>query len=139
MTDERQATFEPVRVDLYVVLDAIVNQLGGYKAVGMMLRPDLRPEAAHTWCAHCCDRNRRENFNTAHIDRLFREAAARGIHQPKQEYDRALGYRPAEPMTPEERRGLLLREIQRQQAEISERQRRLEGLILELGEAEAKR
>ena len=69
-----------------------VDDLGGDKAVGTWLRPEMHPILAGQWLAHCLDPERREKFSAAQIVLIFAHAKARGRHDGFAEFARACGY-----------------------------------------------
>lgn len=128
-----QDSFAPVKIDIIVVLEAMVNAIGP-KKVARSLCPKTDPDAGSKWVARCLNRARREFFHPHHIEAIFKMAHAIGFHDGKHAFDRVVGYHPSEAMTIDEKRDHLRRLIIEQQQQIGESQRRLEGLILDLGE-----
>jgi len=61
-------------------LRAVVKALGGYKAVGVRMRPELPMEQAKDWVRHCLDASRRERFTPDQVLWLLREARQVGFH-----------------------------------------------------------
>lgn len=103
----------PLFEDLPDALAAVVAELGGWKRVGVMLRPDLgRPEAAGQWLRDCLNPDRREHLAPAQVLTLLREARKAGYHAAKHWLDAELGYEQGAPVSPQEQAADLIATLQ---------------------------
>lgn len=70
-----------------------VDALGGDKAVGAMLRPDMDPILAGQWVAHCLSPSRREKFSSSQEAFIWSRAKAIGDHRGFESFAKLCGYR----------------------------------------------
>jgi hypothetical protein len=70
-----------------------VDAIGGEKAVGSLLRPEMHPVLAGQWLAHCLDPERREKLSIAQMALVFGHAKAKGRHDGFEVLAQLLGYR----------------------------------------------
>ena len=61
-------------------LQAAVAALGGPKAVGAKMRPELPVDQAAGWVRDCVNPSRRESFHPEHLQMLLRECREVGYH-----------------------------------------------------------
>lgn len=85
---------------IYDALRSIVAHIGGPKAAGHALRPDMPLEDARVWILNCCNPERPEKFDATQIIMLFRLAREAGWHVAKHYFDAETGYVPSEPADP---------------------------------------
>lgn len=92
----------PIFADWNDALDGVVHALGGYKKVGVMLRPELRekPVAAAQWLRDCLNPDRAERLNPDQVVLLLRLAKAEGYHAAKHWLDAEIGYEQGKPLNP---------------------------------------
>lgn len=119
-------------------LSAAVDALGGYKAVGALLRPEEHPETAGHWLAHCLAPGRRDKLSLEQIALIFRRAHDQGAHDGMTRLCGAFGYAPAAPIAERDVIADLQRQVLAQAqnvttltAEITERMRHA-GLKVDL-------
>ena len=94
----------PIFADWNEALDAVVHALGGFKKVGVMLRPELaeKPIAAAQWLRDCLNPDRAERLNPDQVFLLLRLARKAGYHAAKHWMDAELGYEQGRPLKPED-------------------------------------
>lgn len=87
--------------DINDALTAAVHALGGFKKVGVMLRPELqtRPQSASQWLRDCLNEEKREHLNPPQVFLLLREARGVGFHASKHWIDDELGYERGGPVS----------------------------------------
>lgn len=66
--EEQRLIFE----DMNDALAEVVRCIGGAKAVGQRMRPELPPDQAGNWVRDCCNPNRRERFDPDQVLLLLR-------------------------------------------------------------------
>jgi hypothetical protein len=83
-------------------LDGVVHAVGGYKAVGVMLRPELesKPEGAAQWLRDCLNAEKRERLNPDQVFMLLRLARQANYHAAKHWLDAELQYEQSKPINP---------------------------------------
>jgi hypothetical protein len=83
-------------------LDGVVHALGGYKKVGVLLRPELnsKPQAASQWLRDCLNPDRAERLNPDQVFMLLRLARGIDYHAAKHWMDAELGYEQGRPLSP---------------------------------------
>lgn len=94
----------PIFSDWNDALTGVVHALGGYKKVGVMLRPEWRdkPVAAAQWLRDCLNPDKPERLNPDQVFMLLRLARAEGYHAAKHWMDAELGYEQGRPLKPED-------------------------------------
>lgn len=82
-------------------LVAVVHALGGFKKVGVMLRPELeeKPVAAAQWLRDCLNPEKPERLNPDQVFLLLRLARAEAYHAAKHWMDAELGYEQGRPLS----------------------------------------
>lgn len=96
------------------ILDAlgeVVRALGGPKAVGSAMRPELPLDQAAQWVRDCLNANRRERFDPDQVLWLLRKGRDVGCHAAMHfACDEAGYFRPA-PLDPQDERAQLQRDF----------------------------
>lgn len=92
----------PMFADWNEALDGVVHALGGFKKVGVMLRPELadKPIAAAQWLRDCLNPDKPERLNPDQVFMLLRLARAADYHAAKHWMDAELGYEQGRPLKP---------------------------------------
>lgn len=111
-------------------LDGVVHALGGYKKVGVLLRPELasKPQAASQWLRDCLNLDRAERMNPDQVFMPLRLARAAEYHAAKHWMDAELGYEQGRPLSPTDEAVSLThrsQELVRELRSITERLERL--------------
>lgn len=111
-------------------LDAVVHTLGGYKKVGVLLRPELasKPQAASQWLRDCLNHDKPERMNPDQVFMLLRAARVADYHAAKHWMDVELGYEQGRPLSPQDEAVSLTQrsqELVRELRTITERLERL--------------
>lgn len=88
-------------VDAYEALRMCVQYLGGNKVVGAAMRPELSPDKAAHWLAHCLNPNKRDKLTPPQIQWIQRMANQCGHHIGNETWVEGIGYRLGAPITPE--------------------------------------
>lgn len=110
----------PIFADWNDALDGVVHALGGYKKVGVMLRPELgeKPQAASQWLRDCLNPEKPERLNPDQVFMLLRAARAIDYHAAKHWMDAELGYEQGRALSPKDeavdlqsRGAVLIREL----------------------------
>lgn len=117
-----------VHENLGEALGEVVQLLGGYKAVGARLWPDLQPDDAGRQLRHCLSGDRPEKLSLDQLAYLLRLGREKGAHGAMVYLTRACGYQDAVPVEPEDERAMLQREFIRATGELQRLARRLDGL-----------
>jgi hypothetical protein len=81
-------------------LTGIVHALKGFKVVGCLLRPELKPEQAAQWLRDCLNPEKRERLNPEQVFMLLRLARQENYHAAKHWLDAELGYEQGRPLDP---------------------------------------
>lgn len=94
----------PLFSDWNEALDAVCQHLGGYKKVGVLLRPELeqKPLAAAQWIRDCLNPEKAERMNPDQVFLLLRLARAGDYHAAKHWMDAELGYEQGRPLSPKD-------------------------------------
>lgn len=95
------------------ILDAArecVQALGGTKAVGARMRPDIPPDQAGRWLSDCLNDARREHLSPDQVAWLAREGRAVNCHAILLFMCAQAGYAPPVPVEPDDERDALMRE-----------------------------
>jgi hypothetical protein len=96
--------------DIHDALADVVRALGGSKAVGGALRPDLPAMQAARWVLDCLNRDRREKFDPDQILWLLREGRKAGCHSAMNFLCDEAGYVRPSPMEPQDEAAQLMRQ-----------------------------
>lgn len=120
----------PIFSDWNDALDGVVHALGGYKKVGVMLRPELseKPVAAAQWLRDCLNPDKPERLNPDQVFLLLRIARREHYHAAKHWMDAELGYEQGRPLKPEDEAATLQErgaDLVRELRTITERLERL--------------
>lgn len=94
----------PLFTDWNDALDGVVHSLGGYKKVGVMLRPELEAKAiaAAQWLRDCLNPDKAERLNPDQVFLLLRIARNEGYHAAKHWMDAELGYEQGRALKPQD-------------------------------------
>lgn len=105
------------------VLRACVDRLGGAKAVGCRMKPEIadRPDVAARWVLDRLNDERRERFSLLQAVTLLRWAGMAGWHEGMAHWNRLCGYGPSTPLAPEAE----MAELQHRLADTLTAQRKL--------------
>ena len=92
----------PLFQDLDDALTAAIHALGGFKDLGVRLRPELqmKPVAAAQWLRDCLNPEKRERLNPDQFLTLLRMAREADYHAAKHWIDAELGYAAGAPLNP---------------------------------------
>lgn len=96
--------------DIYDALGDLVRAVGGPKAVGQVLKPELPSDEAAGWVKNCLNRNRREKFDPEQIMWLLKKGREVGCHEPIGFVCAQSGYMAPDPVEAETELAKLLRE-----------------------------
>lgn len=111
--------------DIWQALTDCVRALGGAKAVGHKMRPELDdPEKAGRWVLDCLNPARNDKFCLEQIVYLLREAREIGCHVGMNYIAGIAGYSAPQPIEPEDELGELQRayiESVKQQGQLVKR------------------
>jgi hypothetical protein len=94
----------PIFSDWNDALDGVVHALGGFKKVGVMLRPELaeKPISAAQWLRDCLNPDKPERLNPDQVFLLLRLARQADYHAAKHWMDAELGYEQGRPLSPQD-------------------------------------
>ena len=121
--DQQRLIFE----DLNDALGEVVRAIGGAKAVGAKLRPELPADQAGNWVRDCLNANRRERFDPDQVLLLLRMGREVSCHAGMHFMAMEAGYQAPSPATPRDStqqlmdRALLLARESRNVADALER------------------
>ena len=104
--------------------------LGGTKAVGSRMRPELSPDHAGRWLSDCLNADRREKLDPDQVMWLLKEARQVGSHGLMTYMTREAGYTAPQPVDPLDEVAELQRqyiEAARAMAKMAERIERVQG------------
>lgn len=109
------------------VLRACADAVGGPKAAGVRLWPDLgcEPDRAAQKLADHINPGRRARLKPEQVVSLLRGAQAAGVHEPMHAFCRLCGYAPPAPITPLEEAAELMRGVTSAQAHFDHARREL--------------
>lgn len=111
-------------------LHDVIRALGGMKAIGHELKPDMPIDQAGRWVADCLNHDRREHFTPEQVLWLLKRARKASCHSAVNFLLRESGYADAVPVEPEDERARLQRdfiEASKRMEQIAERMERLSG------------
>lgn len=106
----------------------VVTGLGGYKKVGVAMRPELSVEQGASWLRDCLNPARREHLAPDQVVLLLKLGRQAGIHAGMGFVAGECGYSVPTPVEPEDERAKLMRlfnESVRMQSQIAARMERL--------------
>lgn len=95
--------------DVLDALGEVVRALGGAKAVGVAMRPELPMDQAAQWVRDCLNANRRERFDPSQVLWLLRKGRDTGCHAAMHFMADEAGYARPAPLDPKDE----LAELQR--------------------------
>lgn len=99
--------------DMNDALTAAIHAIGGFKEVGLMLRPELggRPQTAAQWLRDCLNPEKREKLSPEQLLHLLRKACERNYHAAKHWIDGEAGYADGAPLNPRDELATLQRKF----------------------------
>ncbi len=106
-------------------LKAATRALGGAKALGHRLRPELDPDAAGRWWLDCVNEGRNAKPSLSQVLTVARWARDRGCHDVVRQMCREAGYSEPDPITPDDEQAELKRQFVAAVATLE----RLQGVI----------
>lgn len=112
-------------------LRELVAQMGGTKAVGARMRPELPADHAGRWLADCLNGNRREHLAPEQLMWLLREGRQIGAHGAMGWIAGEAGYTSPQPLEPDDERSQLQREYieaAKHMAKVAERIERVAAI-----------
>lgn len=102
--------------DGYDSLKQCVEDLGGNKVVGCLLRPALSAKKAQDWMSHCLNPKKRDKLDPNEIQFIQRLANHAGKHTGNAEWNLGAGYRLGETISPKAEMAQLRREAEEAEA-----------------------
>lgn len=101
----------PLFQDMNDALTAAIHAVGGFKKIGLALRPELdgRSQQAAQWLRDCLNQEKREKLSPEQLMHLLRLAREGNYHAAKHWIDGEAGYTESVPLRPED----ALAELQR--------------------------
>lgn len=117
--------------DVWEAVRAVVAALGGAKAVGSRMRPELPADDAGRWLSKCLDRDRAEKLDLDQLLLILKWGREADCHVAMHFIAEAAGYDEPKPANPEDEKARLQREFiaaQRQFQELAARMERI-GLV----------
>jgi len=101
MTLSKQASLVLFQ-DVNDALTAAIHAIGGFKKVGIALRPELevRPQQAAQWLRDCLNQDKRERLHPDQVMHLLRMAREGNYHAAKHWIDGQTGYSESTPLDP---------------------------------------
>ena len=111
--------------DFRQALEEIVRALGGHKAAGVRLRPELAADKAGQWLRDCLSADRRERLSLEQVELLLAEGRRAGCHAGMSYLATACGYAPPQPVEPADEAAELQREFIAAVARLGTIERRL--------------
>jgi hypothetical protein len=124
MTTQAQLFYE----DIYDVLRAAVQAIGGTKAVAGRLWPHKPISEAQRELLDALNRDRPRKLDAEEVLAVLRMAKEAGFHQAKHWVDSDLGYQPSQPLDPKIERDRLADELARAAETFKGLQRAVERL-----------
>lgn len=102
-----QTAFTEFFEDINDALKEVVRQLGGYKKVGPMFKPELPITQAEGWLRDCLNPDRREKLSPEQVVMLLSQAAKAGYHGGMMFITSSCGYEGARHVQPVEQQAAL--------------------------------
>lgn len=106
--------------DFLLALKQLVLALGGPKKAGPLIWPNKSPATAYQHLMACLDSQRRERFSPDELIRLFRAGHAIGVHGAMFAFAGECGYSNPIPVTTEDERAELQKQVLRAVARMEE-------------------
>lgn len=106
----------------------VVAALGGPKAVGGRIRPDMKPDHAARWLNDCLNPDRRENFSPDQLLLILRLGREAGVHTGMDFLAEDCGYRRPQPVDPTDAADELRRRYIESTRTLVEMAKRIESL-----------
>lgn len=97
--------------DIYDALSDIVRALGGPKKVAAVLKPDRLADEAAKWIKDCLNRERRERFDPEQLIWLLARGREVGCHGAIHYICEKTGYEKPSPVSPEDEKAKLQRQV----------------------------
>lgn len=97
--------------DLNEALRATINALGGYKVVGVELRPEKSAVDAGKWLADCLNPDKRDKLDPEQLAYIRRKARQANVHILAAFEMQDAGYAPPVAIEPEDERAALIRQF----------------------------
>ena len=97
--------------DLNEAIRAVINSLGGFKSVGVALRPEKSAIDAGKWLADCLNPAKRDRLDPEQLSFIRRKARAAGCHILAAYEAQDAGYAPPQPIAPEDEAAQLQRDF----------------------------
>lgn len=109
------------------VLRTCIEHMGGFKSVGVWLRPELeeRPETAGRWLADCLNDEKREKLSLQQVTFILRRARDAGFHEGMHAWNRLCGYSPCRPLNDSDELVMLQRQAMEAAMKAQEASREL--------------
>jgi hypothetical protein len=108
----KTTSYQPALVlDQEDALREVVRALGGAKAAGSRLRPEMDPDAAARWLHDCISPDRAQKLDLAQVVTLARWGREVGCHALMDYVAAAAGYSRPEPLTPQDEAAELQRQF----------------------------
>ena len=117
--------------DIFDVVRAAVQAIGGAKSVATRLWPHMPLAEAHHKLLNSLNRERPEKLCIEELVAVLRMAREVGFHQAKHWIDDAAGYEPSAPMDPKVERDRLAEEFALLRQAIQKAERTMERLVVE--------
>lgn len=92
-------------------LREVVHAVGGNKAAGGILRPELSADEAGKWVSDCLNPDRAQTFRPGQVLLLLRKGREAGCHAAAAYLMRESGYADPVPIEPDDERARLEREF----------------------------
>lgn len=96
--DQQRLIFD----DILDALGEVVRALGGPKAIGPAMRPELPMDQAGQWARDCLNSNRRERFDPAQVLWILRKGRESSCHAAMHFLCDEAGYARAAPLDPQD-------------------------------------
>jgi hypothetical protein len=109
-------------------LRATVQALGGYKAVGVKLWTDKKPDAAGRLLADCCNISRAERLKPSELLLVMRLGREAGVHILAEHFMGEAGYEQPRPVDPADEASALVKRMEDVMGVASQLATRLERL-----------
>jgi len=111
---------KPVRRTPEEALRTCVDAIGGLQEVGHTLRPDLSPEIAGQWLAHCLTAKCRDKLSLSQIWWIQQRAKAAGEHSGNEQWNQGIGYQVTAVIDPKEEMADMAKQAEQHARQASE-------------------